>query len=403
RGPTLANATGFVTKLLAKTTAKLARAERGADVAYDISLAATALAALQAIGRDERAAAAALHATAERIAVYPVDAKARLLALVATQPAARAMRAQLVADLLSAAHETAAGAVIATHFTEGERLLLASDNRSTALALDALIREDPKQTLIAKLARGLLAARTHGRWRSTQENLVVLQAMRRYFDTYEKDVPNYTGKLWIGDVAYAERAFAGRTNARATAQLDWKQLAPGSTHAVAIEKTGPGRMYYRIGITYAPKQVALPALDAGFIVRRSYEPIDHTDDVTTTPAGVRIKLGARVQVVDEVIVTTERDGVALVDPLPAGLEAVNTSLATSERATNTSTRSWEHVEMRDDRSEAFARTLAAGSYRFAFTARATTPGTFTAAPAKAEEMYSPETFGRSAGTTVTVY
>jgi uncharacterized protein YfaS (alpha-2-macroglobulin family) len=407
RGATVTKATAFITKLLAKTTAKLQRAERGPgrgdEVSYDVSLAATALAALAAIGRDERGAAEALHATAERIAVYPVDAKARLLALVAKQPGARAMRTQLVAELVSAAHETAAGAVVATHFTEGERLLLGSDNRSTALALDALIREDAKQPLIAKLARGLLAARAHGRWRSTQENLVVMQAMRRYFDTYEKDVPNYTGKLWIGDVAYAEHAFAGRTNVRATARLDWKQLAPGSTHAVAIQKQGPGRMYYRIGITYAPKRVDLPALDAGFVVRRSYEPIDHTSDVTTTATGVHIKLGARVQVVDEVVVTTRRDGVALVDPLPAGLEAVNTSLATSERAAGNVTRSWDHVEMRDERSEAFASTLAAGAYRFAFTARATTPGTFTAAPAKAEEMYSPETFGRSAGTTVTIY
>ena len=30
------------------------------------------------------------------------------------------------------------------------------------------------------------------------------------------------------------------------------------------------------------------------------------------------------------------------------------------------------------------------------------PGTFLAAPAKAEEIYSPETFGRSAGETVVI-
>ena len=43
-----------------------------------------------------------------------------------------------------------------------------------------------------------------------------------------------------------------------------------------------------------------------------------------------------------------------------------------------------------------------GSRRFTYTVRATTPGTFAAAPAKAEEMYSPETFGRTAGATVTI-
>ncbi|MBK8181067.1 MAG: hypothetical protein IPK67_19750 [Planctomycetes bacterium] len=39
--------------------------------------------------------------------------------------------------------------------------------------------------------------------------------------------------------------------------------------------------------------------------------------------------------------------------------------------------------------------LPAGVYDFAFIAWPTTPGRFTAAPAEAEEMFSPETFGRS--------
>ncbi|HEX7703700.1 MAG TPA: hypothetical protein VF403_23325, partial [Kofleriaceae bacterium] len=93
-----------------------------------------------------------------------------------------------------------------------------------------------------------------------------------------------------------------------------------------------------------------------------------------------------------------------VDPLPAGLEIVNTSLAIAERAaTGSISTDWNHLEARDNRSEAFALTLREGTHRFSYTARASTPGTFVAAPAKAEEMYSPETFGRSAGTTVTIY
>ncbi|WP_326546479.1 hypothetical protein QGN32_23115 [Mycolicibacterium sp. ND9-15] len=35
-------------------------------------------------------------------------------------------------------------------------------------------------------------------------------------------------------------------------------------------------------------------------------------------------------------------------------------------------------------------------HRYRYTARATTPGTFTAGPPKAGEMYSPEVFGRGA-------
>ena len=52
--------------------------------------------------------------------------------------------------------------------------------------------------------------------------------------------------------------------------------------------------------------------------------------------------------------------------------------------------------MRDDRAEAFADALSAGEYDYTYVARATTPGAFVVPPARAEEMYAPETFGRGA-------
>jgi uncharacterized protein YfaS (alpha-2-macroglobulin family) len=163
-------------------------------------------------------------------------------------------------------------------------------------------------------------------------------------------------------------------------------------------------MYYRVGITYAPKQTNLPALDSGFIVRRSYKAVDSPTDVVRNADGsFRIKLGARVLVTVETLNSAVRHGVAVVDPLPAGFEAVNTRLATSERAVDDPlAEAWQYENMRDNRSEVFKMDLPAGSHRYSYTARATTPGTFLAAPAKAEEMYSPETFGRSSGTTVVV-
>lgn len=105
----------------------------------------------------------------------------------------------------------------------------------------------------------------------------------------------------------------------------------------------------------------------------------------------------------ETLTTSQRHGVAVVDPLPAGFEAITAALSTAERieADHDDDR-WDHRNLRDDRSEAFAMEMGAGSHRFSYAVRATTPGTFIAAPARAEEMYSPETFGRSAGVTVTI-
>jgi uncharacterized protein YfaS (alpha-2-macroglobulin family) len=106
--------------------------------------------------------------------------------------------------------------------------------------------------------------------------------------------------------------------------------------------------------------------------------------------------------------------VALVDPLPAGLEALNAELATTEQLPGESTESgvnrggrgiydyywywrgtwYEHQNLRDERAEAFTSLLWEGVHEYTYFARATTPGLFIVPPTKAEEMYAPETFGR---------
>ena len=57
---------------------------------------------------------------------------------------------------------------------------------------------------------------------------------------------------------------------------------------------------------------------------------------------------------------------------------------------------FEHQNLRDERAEAFTSYLRAGVHVYKYVTRALTPGTFVVPPAKAEEMYSPEVFGRSA-------
>ncbi len=113
------------------------------------------------------------------------------------------------------------------------------------------------------------------------------------------------------------------------------------------------------------------------------------------------------------VADNRRYHVALVDPLPAGLEIINPALAVSESVpqdpNSTEYRNWwwwwpwyEHQNMRDERVEAFTSLLWDGVYEYTYVARATMPGTFVVPPAKAEEMYSPEVFGRSGSDLVIV-
>ena len=56
--------------------------------------------------------------------------------------------------------------------------------------------------------------------------------------------------------------------------------------ALMLEKDGAGRMYYRIGLRYAPKDLKLAAADYGFTVQRGYEAVDDPKDVTRDKDGV---------------------------------------------------------------------------------------------------------------------
>lgn len=313
--------------------------------------------------------------------------------------------------------ETAGAAHFATSYGDGDYLLLHSDRRADGILLESIIGDTPKSDLIPKLVTGLLGHRKAGRWGSTQENAFVLLALDRYFAKYEGTTPDFVAKIWLGDRYAGERAYKGRSTDRHETKVPMQLLAEVKDANLVVSKDGPGRLYYRVGMQYAPEDLRPPAMDRGFIVSRRYEPVENPTDVREDSDGtVRVKAGAKVRVRVTMVAPARRHHVALVDPLPAGFEAMNPALAvtgpipqdTKDTAGGNGGRYWwsrtwyEHQNMRDERVEAFASLLWDGVHEYVYVARATTPGTFVVPPPKAEEMYSPEVFGRGAGDKVVV-
>ncbi len=312
--------------------------------------------------------------------------------------------------------ETAGAANFVTQMREDAHLILASDRRADGVILEGLIEVRPASDLIPKVVRGLLAHRVRGRWGNTQENAFVLLALDRYFAVYEAQVPAFTARAWIGDDLAGEHRFEGRTTERAQLEVPMAWLADaGQPLTLTLGREGQGRMYYRLGMQYAPADLKLAPADRGFVVDRVYEAVDDPDDVTLDADGVwTVRAGARVRVKLTMVAPSRRYHVALVDPLPAGFEALNPALATTgalpDDAGGESAgpywwwyRPWfEHQNLRDERAEVFTRLLWGGVHSYTYYARATTPGRFVVPPVKAEEMYSPETFGRGGTDTVIV-
>jgi uncharacterized protein YfaS (alpha-2-macroglobulin family) len=362
-----------------------------------------------------RARSLAVEVPADKL---PIETAGFLLPVLSGAPAASAEVAAIRGLFANRVTETAGAAHFVTSYADDDYVLLRSDRRADGIVLEALIGDQPKSDLIPKLVAGLLAHRTAGRWESTQENAFVLVALDRYFQTYEKATPDFVARAWLGSKLAGEQRFQGRSTERQHVDIPMKSVAAAGKADVTIAKEGPGRLYYRIGMRYAPKDLRLPPASNGFTVERVYEAVDQPSDVRRgADGGYRIKAGARVRVRLSMLAPARRYHVALVDPLPAGLEPLNSALAITgeipkdpkDSAAGPGAGWWrfrgtwyEHENLRDERVEAFSTLLWEGVYTYTYVARATTPGSFVVPPPKAEEMYHPETFGRGAGDRVVV-
>jgi uncharacterized protein YfaS (alpha-2-macroglobulin family) len=282
--------------------------------------------------------------------------------------------------------------------TGGLRGFMSSDVRSSAIVLSALMRVDPDNEAVDELADGLRSEqRPGGYWYNTQANLYALVALADYARGQQAGKLNV--KVTLGGRKLTERKLSGHKVLSYNKSLD--KLDPGD---LVIEPDGAAR--YAVRLVQASMDDRGHGVDRGFELEREYLDPETGDPLTKFAVGDMVRVKVKVK--------TEKDRhyVAVVDPLPAGFEPINTRLATSAQGyEDTSPRDryydwwrpgWTHTELRDDRVLAFADLMRDGTLVLEYLARAISPGSFTAAPATAEAMYQPDVNGRTAAQKVEV-
>jgi len=371
----------------------------------------------------------------------PLYARAQLMSAAHTLGQARE-RDLLLADFRARVTEGAKTIHFAERKTEAEseglQLLMHSDVQTDAVTLMALLEIAPADPILPKVMAGIMDdrdPRKGGQWGTTHANAWALLAASRYFTTVEKEVPDYVARIWL-DAAFAgEQSFKGRSMTVTDQRVPMARLMRELPREVLLSKEGPGKLYYRLGLRYAPADLAMKAEEQGFTVSRTYEPLAQ-GGAPPDPTSVRrlddgtweIKAGALVRVNLTLVAKDRANFVVVDDPLPAGFEGQNARFATTLQdvtggVTNTSVdyggglpwnfleRGWwfwrpwwsfSHTDLRDDRMLLFADHLPAGVYTYSYTARATTIGEFQLPPVHAEAMYMPELFGHSASSKVRV-
>jgi hypothetical protein len=302
-----------------------------------------------------------------------------------------------------------------------------SNVRSTAIVLNSVVKGGVADAPTRQLVRWMMAARKDGRWGNTQENALAMEALVAYYRKYESTVPDFGAVVSLGARELARNDFRGRSTEASTTNLPMAQVLaagnPGSTVPLTFRRDGNGTLFYSARLQYAVDRLYQDGLDSGFHIERRYEPFVENPSTSlgagsSKPATTSFAAGDLVRVTLTFRLTKERRYVAVTDPLPAGFEPVESWFATTARdladqqdrqrnegGDANDWRNWwrfsgfDHVERHDDKIVLFATRLAEGVHEFSYIARATTSGSFRTAPARAEEMYEPEVFGRT-GTAV---
>jgi uncharacterized protein YfaS (alpha-2-macroglobulin family) len=320
----------------------------------------------------------------------PMWGKAFLLRAMSLAHADRVQIAELEGQMTGAvtsdgatAHATESGAA-----GDDFEMYWATDARATALVLAALLEVDAKSPLIDKLASGLLAMRegATGTWTSTQDNLWSLVALAQYARRATASDLDVT--IAVGGKRIAKHLRRGAVQSVTLPLAD----VTGDDLAIAVS----GTAHVSARVVEARVDTGAPA-SHGYTIDRTY-----SDDAGKPLTSA--KPGQLVTIHIDIDADAEHRWIAVVDPLPAGFEAVNPEL--SPRKPNDgsydATTQWGYVEMRDDRVRWFTDRMWRGHATLTYHARATTPGTFTAAPATVEAMYQPAINARTGTAAIAV-
>lgn len=362
---------------------------------------------LARMGAPERAHARRLFEARDGMALFGQ-------ALLATALAADGdtQRAQTLLDSLLATAEVSPGTV---RFREKDAATYAplfhTDGRTTAMALQALLAVKPDHVYVPRIARALLDNRRKGGgYASTQEAAFSLLALADYASAREPERPDFAASATLGDRAVAQQTFSAAGQAPLVQSLPANTL-PAEPADLTFAVKGTGTLHYGARLRFAPQVMPTTPADQGIVVQRWYTAPGKSERLKA------VEEGALVQVHLRIATHAARHYVAVEDPLPAGLESIDLSLKTSSRVDarveaaaegqDGRVYPWfspfDNIEQRDDRVMLYADHLPPGVYRYAYTARATTAGTFVLPPARAEAMYRPEVNGRSDGGTFWVH
>jgi uncharacterized protein YfaS (alpha-2-macroglobulin family) len=286
---------------------------------------------------------------------------------------------------------------------------------TTAAALGALLTLDPADSVVPAAVRWLMMSRHGEGWDCPRDDAQIVSTLTAYARLAHEGQAAYRYRVAISTLDAMSGSYTP-ANQRGvnTLAVPAAALRPGRARLLEISRDaggdslGWGPLYYVARLHYyLPARLIAPRSE-GIEVSRAYLDL-HNRPITQIQSGAIVKIRLRIET------NQTLEYLDVEDPLPAGLEPIDGSLATSQQGlfrpswdfaydTSVGQLDWyvSHSDLRDDRVSLYAGYLPSGTYTYTYLAQATVPGAYAVPPTRATETFFPEVFGRGAGQSFSV-
>jgi uncharacterized protein YfaS (alpha-2-macroglobulin family) len=299
---------------------------------------------------------------------------------------------ELITRLEASASISAESLHFATVRPGGLKIVMGSTLRGNAAALWAMCRHSHEYAQVHKLAKWVADTMSAKPYISTQDAVFGIWGIGAYLLRFPGD-KGVRFKLALGSAGEPiSHSFASGKDAPISIEIKPKRIKPGEDNLLSLQAFGQGRLYWSSRLVHAPLNPMGEQVNQGFSVSREIIRTDGKD----TP----LELGDEVDYRITLLNSHTRHHVVVDAPYPACLEPIGA--AGGRPIGGSQGGPWGWRELRRTGLVLYAKYLRPGLYVYKFKLRAVAPGRFITPAARAEEMYSPEVHGSSAGLVVQV-
>jgi uncharacterized protein YfaS (alpha-2-macroglobulin family) len=279
---------------------------------------------------------------------------------------------------------------------------------ATALAVQALVRRNPRNPLLERAVRYLLLNRSGGYWGSTKQTAMAIYGLLAFMQARGETAQPFAVDVFVNGTLAGRRSFSAAALTAPDPEIVTVAARPGANDVRIVKRDGGGTAYWSaVGTYYDVAGAAARSGTRQLAISRRYAlltPVTVQNRIVyrETPFAGTAKPGDVLTV--RLTVAGSRDWryLAIEDPLPAGVESIQDTLAYPLENPN---REWwwgSHAEYRDQRTVFFQEGFENGRYEYLYFVRVTSEGTFRAAPSQVSPMYVPGVLASSEPATFSV-